>query len=63
MLVLSRKRNESIVINDEITVVIAEIRGDKVRLGIMAPKTVPVHRSEVWLEIHKGEALPGEEVR
>jgi carbon storage regulator len=48
MLVLSRKKNESIVINNEITVVVVEIRGDKVRLGIEAPKEVPVHRREVF---------------
>lgn len=47
MLVLSRKKNESIVINNDITIVIVEIRGDKVRLGIEAPKKVPVHRKEV----------------
>ena len=55
MLVLSRGKNESIVINDDITVVVIEIRGDKVRLGIEAPKEVPVHRREVWDAIHKQE--------
>jgi len=48
MLVLSRKKDESIVINNEITIVVVEIRGDKVRLGIEAPKDVPVHRREVF---------------
>ena len=48
MLVLSRKKNESIVINDDITVVVVEIRGDKVRLGVEAPKEIPVHRREVY---------------
>ncbi|MBI3468811.1 MAG: carbon storage regulator CsrA [Planctomycetes bacterium] len=52
MLVLSRKKNESIVINNEITVTVVEIRGDKVRLGIQAPKEVPVHRREVYEAIH-----------
>jgi carbon storage regulator len=52
MLVLSRKKNESIVINNDITITIVEIRGDKVRLGIVAPKDVPVHRQEVWEAIH-----------
>jgi carbon storage regulator len=52
MLVLSRKKNESIVINDNITVTVVEIRGDKVRLGIVAPKDVPVHRQEVYDAIH-----------
>ncbi len=58
MLVLSRKKNESIVINDNITVVVVEIRGDKVRLGIEAPKEVPVHRREVYEAICRGEAQP-----
>ncbi len=52
MLVLSRKKNESIVINNDITVTVVEIRGDKVRLGIVAPKEVPVHRQEVFESIH-----------
>jgi len=47
MLVLSRKKNEQIVINDDIRVTIVEIRGDRVRLGVEAPKQVPVHRREV----------------
>ncbi|MFV0446772.1 MAG: carbon storage regulator CsrA [Planctomycetaceae bacterium] len=48
MLVLSRKRNESIVIDGNIVVTVVDIRGDKVRLGIEAPKEVPIHRSEVY---------------
>jgi carbon storage regulator len=56
MLVLSRKKNESIVINDDITIVVVEIRGDKVRLGVEAPKAVPVHRREVFDAIHRNEA-------
>jgi carbon storage regulator len=56
MLVLSRKKNESIVINNDITVTVVEIRGDKVRLGIVAPKEVPVHRQEVYDAIHGKEA-------
>jgi len=55
MLVLSRKKNESIVINDDITIVVVEIRGDKVRLGVEAPKEVPVHRREVFDAIHRNE--------
>lgn len=47
MLVLSRKRKESIIIDDCITITVVEIRGDKVRLGIHAPKDVPIHRLEV----------------
>ena len=56
MLVLSRKKNESIVINSDISVTIVEIRGDKVRLGIVAPKEVPVHRQEVFEAIHGNNA-------
>lgn len=48
MLVLSRKKNESIIINDHITVTVVEIRGDKVRLGIEAPKDISVHRREIY---------------
>lgn len=55
MLVLSRKKNESIVINDDITIVVVEIRGDKVRLGVEAPKEVPVHRREVYEAILRNE--------
>ena len=58
MLVLSRKKNESIVINDDIAVVVVEIRGDKVRLGVEAPKKVPVHRREVFDAIHKITRVP-----
>ena len=47
MLVLSRKKSESIVINDDIVVTVVEVRGDKVRLGIQAPREIPVHRKEV----------------
>lgn len=52
MLVLSRKKNESIIINDRIKITVVEIRGDKVRLGIEAPRDVPIHRSEVYEAIH-----------
>ncbi len=55
MLVLSRKYNESIVINDQVIVTVVEIRGDKVRLGIDAPKEVPVHRREVHDKIKEAE--------
>jgi carbon storage regulator len=55
MLVLSRKKNESIIINNDITIVVVEIRGDKVRLGVEAPKEVPVHRREVYDAIRRSE--------
>ncbi len=48
MLVLSRKTNEKIVLTGGIEVLIVQIRGDKVRLGIVAPKDIVIHRSEIW---------------
>ena len=48
MLVLSRHRDESIMIGDNVTITVVDIRGDKVRLGIDAPKDIPVHRQEVY---------------
>jgi carbon storage regulator len=51
MLVLSRKRNESIVIDGSIVITVVEIRGDKVRLGIEAPREVPIHRQEIFAAI------------
>ena len=56
MLVLSRKKNESIVINNDIRIVVVEIRGDKIRLGVEAPREVPVHRSEVYDAIQRAAA-------
>ncbi len=53
MLVLSRKRNESIVIGDKIKITIVEMRGDKVRIGIEAPEDVSVHRQEVYDAIQR----------
>lgn len=61
MLVLSRHRDESIMIGDEIVVTIVDIRGDKVRLGINAPTSVPVHRQEVFDAIQR-ESRQGNEV-
>lgn len=58
MLVLSRKKNESIVIDDRIVLTVVEIRGDKVRLGIEAPREVPVHRKEIF-DMINGEQVPG----
>jgi len=60
MLVLSRKKNESIVINDDISIVVVEIRGDKVRLGVEAPKEVPVHRREVYDAIQRSSETHNE---
>jgi carbon storage regulator len=53
MLVLSRHRDESIMIGDDVVVTIVDIRGDKVRLGINAPQDIPVHRQEVYEAIQR----------
>lgn len=59
MLVLSRKRDESILIGDNIKVTIVDIRGDKVRLGVTAPPDVTVHREEVYEAIKRQEQNGG----
>lgn len=56
MLVLSRSKEESIMIGDEVEVMIIDIRGNKVRLGITAPKSIPVHRKEVYKAIWRERA-------
>ncbi len=56
MLVLSRQKDESIVIGDDIKITIVDVRGDKVRLGIEAPREVPVHRIEVYEAIQREKA-------
>jgi carbon storage regulator len=53
MLVLSRRANQSIVIGSDVVVTVLEVRGDHVRLGIQAPRTVSVHREEVYAEIQR----------
>ena len=53
MLVLSRRRNEKIVIGDDITITVLEVRGDQIQLGIQAPRSIPVHRWEVFKAIHE----------
>lgn len=58
MLVLSRHKNESIMLGDDIKLVVVEIRGDKVRIGIEAPKDTPVHRGEVYDAIQRHMARP-----
>jgi carbon storage regulator len=58
MLVLSRRKNEALVLNNDIILSVVEIRGDKVRLGIVCPKEVPVHRQEVYDAIHGLEQRP-----
>jgi carbon storage regulator len=54
--VFSRKKNESLIIRDDITVTVIEIRGDKVRLGIEVPKEVPLHRGEIHDALHRLDA-------
>lgn len=53
MLVLTRKRDESIMIGDDIKIIIVDVRGDQVKLGIDAPRHIPVHREEVYKEIQE----------
>ena len=56
MLVLSRQRDESIMIGDNVEIIIVDVRGDKVRLGITAPKEIPVHRREIYDAIQREKA-------
>ncbi len=60
MLVLSRQRDESIMIGDKVVVTIVDIRGDKVRLGIQAPEEIPVHRQEVYEAIRRENQRAGQ---
>jgi carbon storage regulator len=60
MLVLSRQRDESIMIGDDVEITIVDVRGDKVRLGITAPKHIPVHRREIYDAIQREKAEKGQ---
>lgn len=62
MLVLSRQKDESIMIGDEVEITIVDVRGDKVRLGITAPKHIPVHRREIYDAIQREKAQKDGEV-
>lgn len=53
MLALSRKKGESLIINNDIEIAVMEIRGDQVKLGIKAPKEVPVYRKEIYVQIEE----------
>lgn len=53
MLALSRKKNEALIINNDIEVTILEIKGEQVKIGISAPKNVPIYRKEVYMQIQK----------
>jgi carbon storage regulator len=61
VLVLTRKANQSIMIGDGIQVSVLAVMGEKVRIGIEAPRSVPVFRQEVWLEIQRDRAADGSE--
>ena len=61
MLVLTRKSNQSIMIGDEIEISVLSIMGEKVRIGIEAPRSVPVFRKEVYLEIQQDSSSPDED--
>lgn len=60
MLALSRKKNEALVINNNVEVTILEIKGDQVKIGISAPKEVPIYRKEVYLQIQQENAEAAE---
>ena len=60
MLVLSRSKDESIMIGEDIKVTIVDVRGNKVRLGITAPREIPVHREEVYEAIHRAKKSEAE---
>jgi len=62
VLVLTRKANQSIMIGDGIQVSVLAVMGEKVRIGIEAPRSVPVFRKEVWIEIQRDQADAGEDV-
>ena len=53
MLALSRKKNEAIMVNNNIEITVLEIRGDQVKLGIAAPKEIPIYRKEVYVQIQQ----------
>lgn len=53
MLALSRKKDEAIIINNDIEIKIIEVKGDQVKIGISAPKSVPIYRKEVYLQIQE----------
>jgi carbon storage regulator len=63
MLVLTRKSNQSIVIGDEIEISVLSVMGEKVRIGIQAPRDIPVFRKEVYLEIQQERVAAGEKSR
>ena len=63
MLVLSRQKDESIIIGDDVEITIVDVRGDKVRLGINAPREISVHRKEVYEAIQREKAQKAEQTK
>ena len=63
MLVLSRQKDESIIIGDDVEITIVDVRGDKVRLGINAPREISVHRKEVYEAIQREKAQKAEQAK
>lgn len=53
MLALSRKKNEAIIVNNNIEITILEVKGDQVKIGVSAPKEIPIYRKEVYVQIQK----------
>lgn len=62
MLALTRKKNEAIVINNNVEITVLEIKGDQVKLGISAPKEVPIYRKEIYLQIQEANKAAMEAV-
>ena len=62
MLALSRKKNEAIVINNNIEITVQDIRGDQIKLGIAAPKEIPIYRKEVYIQIQNENKQATEDV-
>jgi len=62
MLALARKVNQSIIIGNDIEVTLLEIKGDQIKIGIDAPKSVPIYRKEIYLQIQEENKLAGQEV-
>ncbi|SHG26422.1 carbon storage regulator, CsrA [Jatrophihabitans endophyticus] len=56
MLILTRRAGENVVVGDDIVISVIEVRGDAVRIGIQAPRSLAVHREEVWLELQKANS-------
>ena len=56
MLILTRRLGENVIVGDDIVISILDVRGDSVRVGIQAPKSMSVHREEVWLELRRANA-------